>query len=138
MSPAAAAPGMTGFSGSRFLLDLLGRDPPAALARLHEQVEWTVPGDPRFGGGVHRGRDAVLEFFASVQDLFPAGLRVDAHREWPGPNGCVVEAVLVGEASTGKAYRNRYAFVFEEDGGQVRRVREYTDTAYAEAILQRP
>ncbi len=129
---------MTGFSGSAFLLDLLGRDLPAALSLLHEQVEWAVPGDPRFGGGVHRGRDAVLEFLASVQDLFPAGLRVDSQREWPGPDGCVVEVVLIGDASTGKAYRNHYAFVFEEEGGQVRRVREYTDTSHAEAILRKP
>lgn len=118
-----------------FLTDLLGRNPRAAIARLHDDIEWSVPSDPAFGGGVYRGRDAVLDFFALVGRLSPSGLRIAELREWQSSGGSVIEAVLEGRTASRTAYRNRYAFVIEMEDGTVRRVREYTDTSHAERLL---
>ncbi len=125
------------WSGSGFLRDLFGRDPGAAFGRLDEQVEWIVPGDPVFGGGAHRGKEAVSRFFALVLELFPMGLAIEQMREWPGAAGSVVEVVLSGATAEGHEYRNAYAFVIETHAGRVSRVREYADTSYAEAVLRR-
>lgn len=125
------------FSGAEYLHDLFGRDPGAALALLHDDIRWIVPGDPAFGGGTHEGREAVVEFFGAVLELFPEGLAIEEMREWPGAQGAVVEAVLAGTTATGHAYRNFYAFVIERVQGRVRHVREYADTSYAEEVLKR-
>ena len=78
-----------------------------------------------------------MGFFALVIKLFPEGLAIEEMREWPGAKGSVVEAVLSGTTAGGHEYRNAYAFVIETGGGCVRRVREYADTSYAEAVLRR-
>lgn len=124
------------FRGAEYLRDLFGRDPGAALSLLDGDVEWIVPGDPAFGGGVHTGRDAVVRFFALVLELFPNGLVIEELREWPGAEGCVVEMILAGSTAAGRSYRNNYAFVIEVREGRVRRVREYADTSYAESVLR--
>ena len=137
---------MSPFSGIEFLADLFGRDIDGALAQLDESVEWTVPGDPRYGGGVHRGRDAVVAFFATVLELFPAGLAIEDAREWQNAEGAAVEAVLSGRAANALPYRNHYVFVFDvfsgtgaeaATGAIIRRVREHCDTSYAQALLSR-
>ncbi len=123
-------------SGADYLRDLFGLNPGDALSLLDGDVEWIVPGDAAFGGGAHRGREAVVSFFALVLELFPGGLLIDELREWPGAKGCVVEAVLSGSTAAGRYYCNAYAFVIETRDGLVWRVREYADTSYAEAILR--
>lgn len=125
------------FGGAAYLRDLFGDDPGAALARLADDVVWIVPGDPAFGGGTHKGRDEVVQFFGKVFELFPEGLSIEWLREWHGEAGCLVEAVLSGTTSAGHAYRNDYVFMLEVDAGQIRRVREYADTSYAEAVLNK-
>ena len=122
-------------TGADYLRDLFGRNPGAALLLLDRDIEWIVPGASAFGGGTHRGREAVLAFFALVLELFPEGLRIEEIREWPGVDCCVVEAVLSGSTAAGAYYRNAYAFVLETREGRVCRIREYTDTSYAESVL---
>lgn len=126
---------MSRFDSRAFLVNLIEGDATYSLGLLDEGVEWVVPGDAQFGGGLHRGRDEVLSFFTRVQELFPAGLRVDAIREWPSRNGSVVEATLSGATASGRPYENRYAFVIEVRAGKVIAVREYADTGHAESIL---
>ncbi len=125
------------FGGAAYLRDLFGSDPAAALARLADDVVWIVPGDPAFGGGTHKGREEVVQFFGSVLGLFPEGLAIEWLREWHGEAGCLVEAVLSGTTTAGHAYRNDYVFMLEVEAGQIQRVREYADTSYAEAVLNK-
>lgn len=126
---------MSRFDGRAFIENLIGGNATYSLGLLDQGLEWVVPGDARFGGGTHRGRDEVFSFFREVQKLFPAGLRVEAIREWPSRDGSVVEATLSGATASGRPYENRYAFVIEVRAEKVIAVREYTDTAHAEAIL---
>lgn len=123
------------WSGRRFLETLTGANPVAAVAALADEVVWHVPGASVLGGGVHRGRAAVLEFLAGVLRLFPSGLRLIEAKEWLEADGCVVEALLAGSTTSGRAYQNRYVFVFERLHDKITAVREYTDTAHAERIL---
>ena len=125
------------WSGAEYLRDLFGRDPGGALAVLHDDIRWIVPGDSTFGGGTHVGREAVVKFFGAVLELFPEGLAIEEMHAWPGSDGTVVEAVLTGTTRAGHPYRNFYAFVLEVVDGRVREVREYADTSYAEDVLNR-
>ena len=136
MSASATSSSLSQGDAAEFLTDLLGRDIRAAVSRLHDDVEWAVPGVPELGGGVHKGREAVLRFLALVGELFPKGLRITEVREWKSSGGSVIEAVLEGATASGAAYRNRYAFMIEMEGQTVRRVREYTDTSHAEKLLK--
>lgn len=126
---------MSRFDGRAFLENLIEGDATCSLGLLDDDVDWLVPGDARFGGGSHRGKQQVLRFFATVSELFPDGLKVHAVHEWPSLNGSVVEATLAGATASGRRYENRYAFVIEVRAGKVIAVREYTDTAYAESVL---
>lgn len=136
MSASTTSSSLSSVDGARFLADLLGRDPTAAMSRLHDDIEWIVPGSPEFGGGVHQGRKAVLRFFALVGKLFPAGLRIAELREWKSPTASAVEATLEGTTANGATYRNKYVFVIDFNDRDVRRVSEYTDTVHAEAVLR--
>ncbi len=136
MTNSSAVPVDPFVSSADYLRDLFGGNVAAALALLDDDVEWIVPGDAAFGGGVHEGREAVLRFFALVLELFPEGLAIEQLREWPGAEGGVVETVLSGRTAAGRSYRNAYAFVVETREGRVRRIREYADTSYAESVLR--
>lgn len=116
------------FDPEGFLDDLNGRDTAAALAMLADDVEWHVPGDPAFGGGVYRGLSGLEDFTKVVEDLFPEGLERVWTRVWHADHGAIMEATLDGKAVTGKIYHNNYAFVFVlNDEGKIREVREYQD-----------
>lgn len=125
-------------SGGEFLRGLIERGDAAALAPLDREAELVVPGDPRFGGGIHRGWEGLLRFFRLVGQLFPQGLRVDIGREWRSDDGIAVEARLSGATASGGAYRNDYVFVMDVVDGRVKRITEYTDTSLAERLLVVP
>jgi uncharacterized protein len=48
----------------------------------------------------------------------------------------IVESRGAVTLKSGKTYNNRYCFVIEMAGGQMREVREYLDSALAESVLE--
>jgi ketosteroid isomerase-like protein len=99
---------------------------------------WTIPGDTPWSR-TYRGKQAVvsellqplyaqfvLPYISTTRSILADGDRV------------VVEFDGKVSTKTGKAYNNRYCYVFRMEGGQMKELMEYLDTALVMAALQPP
>jgi uncharacterized protein len=107
--------------------DLLGGKVDAALANMSDEVSWVIPGNLPGVSGLKRGKAAVKEFIGGIGKAFPAGLNSQISKVHSAGDTVIVELTNTGKAVTGRDYRNEYCFVFEIEGGKIRRIREYVD-----------
>ena len=110
-------------------------DIKTAFGNMADNVSWLVPGTNPEVAGVKRGKDEILKFMGSVGTLFPEGLQSEITRAHATDDAVILELTNRGKVSNGKQYENEYCFVFELENGKIRRIREYVDTAKANAIL---
>ena len=78
-----------------------------------------------------------LEFVRQIgPEIFPQGLgRRIVSRSFGNDDVALVEAEGDGLHVSGKAYRNRYAFVIDVVGNGIQSVREYLDTLHADDVF---
>jgi len=107
--------------------DLIAGKVDAALANMSDQVSWLIPGNVPNVSGVKRGKDEVRKFVAGIGQAFPQGLRTEITKTHAAGDAVIVELTNRGKAFNGKDYENEYCFVFELEGGKIRRIREYVD-----------
>lgn len=106
---------------------MVGGQADAALANMSDEVSWLIPGNLAGISGLKRGKAAVKEFIGGIGKAFPAGLNSSISKVHAAGDTVIVELTNTGKAFTGKDYRNEYCFVFEVEGGKIRRIREYVD-----------
>ena len=108
-------------------------------ALMTEDFSWTVPGATPWSG-VFQGREAC------VRDLFRPLYAQFAEPQIIDPLSFTAEGDLVfveGRSrpirlQNGRAYQNEYCFVCRFEGGRLKSVREYLDTAAMAAALDPP
>lgn len=110
-------------------------DIKAAFANMSDNVSWLIPGNTPGVSGVKRGKDEILKFMSGVGQLFPEGLKSEINKTHCDGDTVILELTNRGKVSNGKTYENEYCFVFELEGGMIRRIREYVDTQKAKEIL---
>ena len=118
--------------------DAFGRgDINRLLALFDEQIEWVTPGPAELATSGRRvGRQAVAEFFTTVNDMF------EIQRFEPKAFIAQGERVVVlGEETsrvktTGKVLDAHWAHVFTLRNGKVVALHEYMDTAPVVAELR--
>jgi ketosteroid isomerase-like protein len=78
-----------------------------------------------------------LEFVKRIApEIFPQGLgRRIVSRSFGNDDVALIEAEGNGMHASGKAYRNRYAFVIDVAGDRIQSVREYLDTLHADDVF---
>jgi len=103
-------------------------DIKSAFANMDDNVSWLVPGTTPNISGVKKGKDEILKFMSGVGAVFPEGIKSEIRRTYCDGDTVVVELTNRGKVSNGKSYENEYCFVFELEGGKIRRIREYVDT----------
>jgi len=101
-------------------------DIKGAFANMSDQVSWLIPGNLPVSG-LKKGKGALLDFARSAAKLFPNGLTTEIRRVYGDGDAVIVELSNTGKLANGRDYANEY-FVFEIEGGKIRRVREYVDT----------
>jgi ketosteroid isomerase-like protein len=109
-------------------------DVDTAAANLSDEVSWLLPGSVGPGGPM-KGKQAVTGFFKSLGTAFPGGLKTEISRVYGEGNTVVMELTNRGQTAKGRNYENEYCFVLEFEGGKIRRVREYTDTAKVKEVF---
>jgi uncharacterized protein len=107
--------------------DLIGGKVEAALANMSDEVSWLIPGNIPNVSGVKRGKEEVRKFVAGIGQTFPQGLKTEIRKTFAAGDAVIVELTNRGKAFNGKDYENEYCFVFELEGGKIRRIREYVD-----------
>jgi ketosteroid isomerase-like protein len=109
-------------------------DVDAATANLSDEVSWLLPSSVNPGGPL-KGKQAVAGFIKGLSTAFPGGLKTEIRRVYGDGDTVVMELSNSGQTAKGRQYDNEYCFVLEFEGGKVRRVREYTDTAKVKEIF---
>ena len=102
-------------------------DLDSALANMSDEVSWVIPGSLPNVSGLKRGKAAIREFGSGVTRAFPQGLTTDIKKVHSAGDTVILELTNKGKAHNGKDYSNEYCFIFEIEGGKIRRVREYVD-----------
>jgi len=106
-----------------------------------EDAEWLAPeGNATamaLGGSNHlHGWAQIADTIGKeVWSLFARDVKVDITGMYADANVVIVEQRLRATLSRGKAYDSDYCFVCEVENGQVRRVREYMDTAKGRRMI---
>jgi len=109
-------------------------DVDTATANISDEVSWLLPSSVNPSGPL-KGKQAVTGFIKSLATAFPGGLKTEISRVYGEGNTVVMELTNRGQTAKGRQYENEYCFVLEFEGGKVRRVREYTDTAKVKEVF---
>jgi ketosteroid isomerase-like protein len=120
--------------GVRIVRQLMDFDHDDFLASLADDVQWAVPGNWEGVSGV-KDKAAIAAFLPGLQAIFPHGLRTEIVRATADADTAVVEIRCCAETVNGVDYDNRYCFALDFERDAVRRIREYTDTLYADRAL---
>ena len=107
--------------------DLIGGKVEAALANMSDEVSWLIPGNVPNVSGLKRGKEEVRKFISGFSQAFPQGLQTEIRKTHVAGDAVIMELTNRGKAFNGKDYENEYCFVFELEGGRIRRIREYVD-----------
>ena len=115
---------------------LASADPTAFLDSMADEITWIIMGQSRVSGR-YQSKTAIQS------DLVPAlfanfATEYRNYAEEIIAEGDRVVVLARGEVKTvrGEDYNNEYCFVFRMQEGKVLEVREYCDTALAEARLR--
>ena len=109
-------------------------DIKTAFANMSDEISWLIPGDLPNLSGLRKGKAGILEFARSASKIFPSGLKSEIKRVYADGDTVIIELTNRGKVFNGKDYENEYCFVFEVEGGKIRRVREYVDTQKAKEL----
>ena len=107
--------------------DLTAGKVDAALANMSDEVSWLIQGNVPNVSGLKRGKEEVRKFVSGIGQAFPQGLQTEIRKTHVAGDTVIVELTNRGKAFNGKDYENEYCFVFELEGGKIRRIREYVD-----------
>lgn len=116
------------------------RDPEQIGAVFTPDAEWIAPpGNATalaLAGPSHMiGREALVQFLSiEFRKLF-THVKIDFKGVYADGERVVVEERMTATLADGRPYANDYCFVFELEGGQIRRVREYMDTAAGHRMI---
>lgn len=113
-------------------------DPSLFVGAMADDLVWIIEGQSawsrRFEGKTAIERELVTPLFA----LFATPYRNFADQIIAEDDTVVVRARGEVRTKTGRDYNNSYCFVIRMRDGRMVEVREYMDTALAEAALGRP
>ncbi len=103
-------------------------DIKTAFASMSDEVSWLIPGNLPNLSGLRKGKAEILNFARNAAKMFPNGLKSELRRVYCDGDAVLIEMTNRGKLFNGRDYENEYCFVFEIEGGKIRRVREYVDT----------
>ena len=105
---------------------------------MADDVAWTVPGSSPWARTYPGKRTVIDELLKPLNARFAAPYRATAQRILADGDCVVVESQGQATTKDGKAYNNRYCYVFRLAGGKVREIVEYMDTELVTRALGDP
>lgn len=130
---------MSAEESKKVVTEFLGRisrtDLDGVAAMLDDNVDWWVTGGEYWPFSGQQTRDGFLATSGKILDMFPKGLRMEPISMIAEGNKVAVEVQGHSMTAKGKAYDNRYHFLFGIKDGKIAMAREYMDTLYAKHRL---
>ena len=108
------------------------------IAALAEDVRWTLTGSTPFSRTYEGKAEVLARLLAPLQAQIDGRLRLRAVRVLGEGDTVVVEARGQSVTKAGHPYNNAYCMVFRLEGGLVRELTEYMDTALVNTTFARP
>ncbi|MGE3250710.1 MAG: nuclear transport factor 2 family protein [Hyphomonadaceae bacterium] len=100
---------------------------------MRDDFTWRMMAVVPHWNRVYTGREAVGAFFQSVYAQYATRQKTVPHRIIADGDTVAVEAEGGVTTVRGEPYNNRYCMIFDMEGGKIREVREYLDTALSDA-----
>lgn len=103
---------------------------------LDEESVWEPMVKDIPGAGCYKGEAIIDEFLAPVRGLFaPGDPKVHVETIFSDGDMVAVESFSDGKLQDGRAYHNRYSWVFRMNNGKIGRLREYMDSHYVARLF---
>lgn len=111
-----------------------GASEKLAAAFADDIVWWVPPSSPM--AGTYKGKEAVFGMFAKGVSLYaPEPMKIEILGMVADEKKVAAEVRITAKTAKGADYCNHYHFLFELGGGQIKGVKEYVDTLYAQRTL---
>ncbi len=107
--------------------DLIGGKVDAALANMSDEVSWLIPGNVPNVSDLSAVKMKSENSSQVSAKPFRRAAETEIRKTHAAGDAVIVELTNRGKAFNGKDYENEYCFVFELEGGKIRRIREYVD-----------
>jgi len=118
----------------QFLNDL-GTASPSMLKNLTDNAEYHIIAQ-LLNVGPFIGKKAIAEqFMPMLTRIFPNKLVITTHNIIAEGAFVAIECSSRADIANGGVYANKYIFLFEFDGDQIKSVKEYNDTHYVKETL---
>ena len=115
--------------------DPSARDRALFTASLADDARWVVTGQYSWSRTFTGKPSIINDLHGHVRSLLVERARTIAHRIIADEDIVVVEAKGNNLTKSGVRYDNDYCLVFRFDGGRIKEVREYCDSALTETAL---
>jgi ketosteroid isomerase-like protein len=118
----------------RFFEDMNSGEPERqarAVAMLAEDATYWIPGDWKNGGTF--GKAQLAAMVQAQTAVFQEPLELTIHGVTAEGDRVAVEMESRGRFRDGRPYHNTYHWLFVFRGAEILRIKEYTDTLYANA-----
>ncbi len=109
-------------------------DTNSAFELVEDSVNWWIPGELPFSGT--KTKEEYLQVVGAIKQGFPTGFKLTVTSAIAEGNKVAAEVESEGTHVNGKAYNNKYHFLFEFKDGKIIHVKEYMDTLHLYQLLQ--
>jgi ketosteroid isomerase-like protein len=114
-------------------------DLDGTLALLADDAVWTLPGKPELSPTAGTYDKARLgRLLGRMYERLEAGMQMTVLGMVAEGGRVAAEVESRGDLKNGRAYRQKYHFLFELEGGKLEAVREYLDTHHVHDVWFRP
>jgi len=104
-------------------------DGEAYLAGLADDAVYTIEGTTKFSGTFRGKQDIIARLLTPLMNELEGGLAIAVKNIYADGDTVIVQAQGKSTTKTGKSYDNSYCQVFRVEGGKVKSMVEYLDTA---------
>jgi ketosteroid isomerase-like protein len=110
-------------------------DIPGAVGLLSADATWWLAGKPElFAPAGWHSKAEISRLFARMASRLKDGLSMTVKNAIAEGDLVALEVESHGELTNGRVYRNEYHTLMRVSGGEIREVREYSDTQHAHKV----
>jgi uncharacterized protein len=109
-------------------------DIDGAFALVDDNVNWWIPGTLPFSG--NKTKEQYMQVVNAIKKGFPTGFQLTVLSSIAEGSKVAAEVESSGNHINGKAYNNKYHFLFEIANGKIISVKEYMDTLHLYQLMQ--
>lgn len=126
-------------TASEFFARFSAGDIPGAVDLLSSDATWWIAGKPElFPAAGSYTKEEIAKLFARMTGRLKDGLAMTVKNAIAEGDLVALEVESHGELTNGRVYHNEYHTLMRVYAGEIREVREYSDTQHAHAVWLQP